>query len=148
MPPCAAILCARRGESWKQKHFTLYPSSPRVAAAEAPARPLPTTIISNFGRLFGATNFDSPRCLSHFFSSGPDGTFESSVVAIALLEDAEEDRDRNRNIAREHHPGQSLSTDRNEVGYFPVIKPQRLDHARESVSEMGRQQKKPNHVEQ
>src|SRR6478672_4300610 len=85
MPPCAAILCARRGESWKQKHLTLYPSSPKVAAAEAPASPLPTTIISNFDRLFGATNFDSPRCLSHFLSRGPEGTFGSSVIGMVYL---------------------------------------------------------------
>src|SRR6266511_1756789 len=37
MPPCAAMLCARRGLSWKQKHLTLYPSSASVAAAEPAA---------------------------------------------------------------------------------------------------------------
>src|SRR5580704_13929016 len=116
MPPWAAILCARRGESWKQKHLTPYPSSPKVAAAEAPARPLPTTIISNFGRLFGATNFDSPRCLSHFLSSGPEGTFESRVVAIELPYNAEEDRHGNRDVAGEDHPGQSLAADRHDIG--------------------------------
>jgi hypothetical protein len=37
------MLCARRGESWKQKQLTLYPSSLIVAAADAPASPEPTT---------------------------------------------------------------------------------------------------------
>src|SRR5260370_27623570 len=115
MPRWAAILCARRGESWKQKHLTPYPSSPKVAAAEAPARPLPTTIISNFDRLFGATNFDSPRCLSHFLSSGPDGTFESRVVDIGLPDDAEKDRRGNRNVACENQPGQGVSAGANEA---------------------------------
>src|SRR5690348_3654440 len=115
MPPCAAILCARRGESWKQKHFTLYLSSPKVAAAEAPARPLPTTITSNFDRLFGATNFDSPRCLSHFLSSGPEGTFESRVIDIGLPDNAEKDRSGYRNVACENQPGQGLSADGNEA---------------------------------
>jgi hypothetical protein len=35
----------------------LYPISPNEAAAAAPANPVPTTITSIFGRLFGATNF-------------------------------------------------------------------------------------------
>src|SRR2546427_3532288 len=42
MPPWAAIECARRAESWKQKQETLYPSSASDAAADAPASPEPT----------------------------------------------------------------------------------------------------------
>jgi hypothetical protein len=37
IPPCAAIECARRGES--SKDFTLYPNSANVAEAEPPANP-------------------------------------------------------------------------------------------------------------
>src|SRR3712207_9425278 len=55
MPPCAATLWARRGLSWYQNDFTLYPASPSVAAAEPPARPVPTTMIVIFRRLAGLT---------------------------------------------------------------------------------------------
>ena len=44
MPPWAAILCARRGLSWKQKDSTWYPMAAIEDAAEEPARPVPTTI--------------------------------------------------------------------------------------------------------
>ena len=36
------------------------------ATAEAPARPVPTTMISNLRLLAGLTSFNSNRCLSHF----------------------------------------------------------------------------------
>ena len=75
--------------------------SAREAAAEAPASPLPTTKISNFRLLFGLTSLDSLRCFRHFDSSGPDGTLELRVVSIALFEDAYQNGDRNRDIARE-----------------------------------------------
>src|ERR1700756_522723 len=117
MPPCAAMLCARRGESWKQKHLTLYPSSPSVAAADAPARPLPMTIMSNLGRLFGATSFDSPRCFSHFFSSGPEGTLESRVAGITLPDNTEKNGHGNRNVTGESQPGKCLPADRYNPGY-------------------------------
>src|SRR6185312_4670440 len=74
------MLCARRGESWKQKHRTLYPSSLSVAAADAPASPLPTTITVCFRLLAGFTNFISKRCRSHFFSMGPAGIFARSSM--------------------------------------------------------------------
>ena len=61
IPPCAAIECARRGESWKQKQETWYPSSARDAAAEAPASPEPTTRTWYFGLLAGATRRISER---------------------------------------------------------------------------------------
>jgi hypothetical protein len=68
-----------------------------------------------FGRSFGATNFDSPRCFSHFFSNGPEGTFESSIVAIGLPDDSEKDCEGHRNVSGENQPGQSLTTNRNKV---------------------------------
>src|SRR5689334_8019102 len=89
MPPCAAMLCARRGESWKQKQRTLYPSSLSVAAADAPASPEPTTMTVYFRLFAGFTSFISKRCFSHFRSSGPDGILDwSSVIGAALMDDA------------------------------------------------------------
>ncbi len=49
--------CARRGESCMQKFITLKPNSAKDAAAEAPAKPVPTTIISKRLLLAGFTNF-------------------------------------------------------------------------------------------
>ena len=40
-----------------QKIFTLNPNAPNEAAAEAPAKPVPTTMTSNFLLLAGFTNF-------------------------------------------------------------------------------------------
>ena len=55
-----------------------------VAAADAPARPEPTMMTSNFLLLAGFTSFMSKRCLSHMSWMGPDGIFESScIVAIS-----------------------------------------------------------------
>src|SRR5947207_511476 len=84
MPPCAAMECARRGESWKQKHLTLYPSSPSVAAADPPASPDPTTMISYFRLFAGFTSFISKRHLSQAFSIGPLGILASSIVRVAV----------------------------------------------------------------
>src|SRR5689334_15176428 len=83
MPPCAAMECARRGESWKQKHLTLYPSSLIVAAAAPPARPLPTTMTVYFRLLAGFTSFISNLCLSHFPSIGPSGTLDLSSMRVS-----------------------------------------------------------------
>ena len=53
-----------------------------LAAAEAPARPVPTTMIEYF-RLFAAlTSFRLKRWVFHFCSIGPDGIFASSVMAV------------------------------------------------------------------
>ena len=71
--------CARRGESWKQKTFTLYPNSASEAAAEAPARPEPTTITSKFLLFAGFTNGTEERNLVHFCSNVPSGIFASSI---------------------------------------------------------------------
>src|SRR3954471_21138492 len=80
MPPCAAIECARRGLSWKTKHFTLYPRSASDEAQDEPARPAPTTITSYFRLLAGLTSLMSALCFRHLSASGPDGTLESSVA--------------------------------------------------------------------
>ena len=57
IPPCAAIECARRGLSWIQKLSTLNPISASEAAAEAPASPVPTTMMSRRRLLAGFTSF-------------------------------------------------------------------------------------------
>ena len=85
IPPWAAILCALRAESWKQKTLTLYPNSEREAAAEAPAKPEPIIIISKFLLLEGLTKGTVERYLVHFVSSAPSGIFESSIEAILLV---------------------------------------------------------------
>ena len=50
----------------------------RDAAADAPARPDPTTITSYFRLLAGLTSFISKRWLSHFCWIGPSGILASS----------------------------------------------------------------------
>jgi single-stranded-DNA-specific exonuclease len=50
------------------------------AAAEEPANPVPTTIISNFLLLAGLTSLTEPLYFVHFSSNGPDGIFESSIL--------------------------------------------------------------------
>src|SRR3954451_25443960 len=82
MPPCAAMLCARRGLSWMQKLLTLYPSSPSDEAADAPASPVPTMMTVYFPRFAGFTSFDSNQWRYHFSHSGPPGGLESSVMAL------------------------------------------------------------------
>src|SRR5688572_8823878 len=85
MPPCAAMECARRGESWNTKVDTLYPSSDMVADADAPASPAPTTITLCRRLLAGFTSFIAKRCWSHFCSMGPSGIFDlSSIMSVGL----------------------------------------------------------------
>ena len=71
--------CARRDEKKKKKAFTLYPCSARVAHAEPPARPVPTTMMSIFLLFAGLTNLTLFLWLLHFKWSGPLGTFESNA---------------------------------------------------------------------
>src|SRR5918998_4036278 len=78
MPPCAATLCARRGLSWYQNDLTLYPASPSVAAAEPPARPVPTTMIVIFRRLAGLTRRPRKR---RVLQRSPMGTSIGALVS-------------------------------------------------------------------
>ena len=55
-----------------------------MAEAEAPARPVPTTMTSNFLLLAGLTSLSSNRCLSHFVSSEPPGTAEFNCIVNLL----------------------------------------------------------------
>src|SRR5262249_40656735 len=76
--------------------------SASVAAADAPASPLPTTITSNFRLFAGLTNFKSKRCLSHFCAIGPEGIFPSSCILLeCLLSVSEKDGEGNRGITQE-----------------------------------------------
>ena len=49
-----------------------------ASAAAAPARPVPTTITSNFRLLAGLTSFMENLWFVHLSARGPVGTFESS----------------------------------------------------------------------
>jgi len=60
----------------------LYPSSPRVAAAEAPASPVPTTRMRKYPLLAGATSLSPKRCLSQLSSIGPEGALLSRSNAF------------------------------------------------------------------
>ena len=84
MPPCAAIECARRGESWKQNARTSYPNSASVAAADDPARPVPTTMMLYLRLLAGLTSFWFFLYSVHFCGTGPGGTFDSSFMGSVL----------------------------------------------------------------
>lgn len=74
-----------------QKHLTLYPNSPSDAAAEAPASPLPTTMMSYLRLLLGETSFNSFLRFVHFSWMGHSGTlpsnWETDPVTCAMLTD-------------------------------------------------------------
>ena len=72
--------CARRGESWKQNALTLYPISASEAAAELPAKPVPTTMTSMRRLLAGFTRLMWFLCEVHFSAKGPDGILDSSMM--------------------------------------------------------------------
>src|ERR687890_1045060 len=103
MPPCAATLCARRGLSWNQKFLTLYPASPSVAAAEPPARPVPTTMTVSLRRLAGLTRRARKRRVLQRSPMGTSvGAFVSAIGSpsvkrsrgmglLSLVHEAEED---------------------------------------------------------
>src|SRR5437016_10422651 len=103
MPPCAAIECARRGESWKQKHETAYPSSASDAAADAPASPEPTTMTWCLTLFAGLTSRISARWRSHLSASAPAGTW---APAPWSPQPAGEHRQRNRDVTRDGRRGQ------------------------------------------
>ena len=57
----------------------MYPSSERVAAADPPANPDPTTIAVNLRLFAGLMRAESILCFSHFESMGPEGILDSGV---------------------------------------------------------------------
>ena len=56
-----------------------------MADADAPASPVPTTMMSNFRLLFGLTRLISNLWFSHMSSIGWSGTLESSVMVSPVL---------------------------------------------------------------
>ena len=70
-----------------QNILTLYPNSPREAAAEAPARPVPTTIISSFLLLLGLTRLISDFLRVHFSDKGPSGIFDTDLFYDLVYEE-------------------------------------------------------------
>ena len=67
----------------KRKHTIIVVGSGLAgAAAAAPARPDPTTMIVCFRLFAGLTSFISNRCRSHFSGSGPAGMRELSSSGI------------------------------------------------------------------
>src|SRR3990172_1619251 len=111
MPPCAAIEWARRGLSWSQKASTWYPSSASEAAAEAPARPVPTTRTLYLRLLDGLTSFRvSKRCLSQVSSMRPVGALPSRITLFPLLGDeANENEHGDGPVADEEEGGEHLA---------------------------------------
>ena len=61
--------------------MALVPLNQRHTAADAPARPDPTTITEYFRLFAGLTSFISNLCRVHFPSSGPGGTFDFNSMA-------------------------------------------------------------------
>src|SRR6185503_13142752 len=161
MPPWAAMLCARRGLSWKQKHWTWYPSSARVAAAEAPASPEPTTSTSNRRLLAGLTSFISKRCLSHFWVSGPEGMWASSFMSApeqntqfqvgasramtvcclglhpsASFQETEQHREGDGYVTEEDQPGRNASEAINHRAANFVLQPHGLEGRADAMTEV------------
>ena len=64
--------------------FANDPISASDAAAEEPARPVPTTMISNNLLFAGDTNGISPLCVVHLSANGPAGTLESNAIRSEL----------------------------------------------------------------
>src|ERR671920_1920363 len=125
MPPCAAMLCARRGLSWMQKLSTLYPSSPSADAADAPASPVPTTMTVYLRRFAGLTSFDSKRWRSHFSASGPPGVLESSVITLS----SQIDPDGNDGEAGADHDGEHRAPYDEALRVERVVGADRLERA-------------------
>src|SRR3954468_15612913 len=115
MPPCAATLCARRGLSWYQKDLTLYPASPRVAAAEPPASPVPTTMTVSLRRLAGLTRRPRKR---RSLQRSPIGTSVGALVSAigsptvkssrgmdgtSLVDEPEDDGERDDQVPGDQH---------------------------------------------
>ncbi len=81
-PPWAAMLCAATGRVLDTERLDVVAHLGEDAAAPAPASPVPTTMMSYFRLLFGATSFISRLQRSHFCSMGPLGTRELRTVLM------------------------------------------------------------------
>src|SRR5262245_64923375 len=102
------------------------------AAPPAPARPEPIMITVYFRLLAGFTSFMSKRCLSHFFSIGPDGTLESSFTGSP--QDPELHRQRKGNVAEDDDGREDPRSDLRHGDVARVRDAQGLEHAPEPVA--------------
>src|ERR1700677_72423 len=125
--------CARRGESWKQKHLTLYPSSPSDADAAPPARPDPTTIRECLRLFAGLTSFMSKQAFAQASSIGPDGILASSFI---LFYEPQQHTDRNGDIPQNDDDSDSLGGDPEIGGETRMRETYGLEHAPQAVTEV------------
>src|SRR3954469_14648329 len=154
MPPCAAALWARRGLSWYQNDLTLYPASPSVAAAEPPARPVPTTMISILRRLAGFTR--RPRNLRSLHRS-PISTSVGALVSamgsptvkrsrgmrsafLSLVHEAEDDGRRHDEVPGDEEGGEDDGEAVDGPLAAPVALAQRLGGAPDPVPQVHAQE--------
>src|SRR5713226_5749905 len=108
-----------------------------VAAADAPASPLPTTMTSNFRLFAGFTSFMSKRCLSHFCASGPAGTWESRFISAQnFLSVAEQHGDRNGAVTQENHQRDRLGKSVQKRSVTAVLPAQRLEHGADPMAQV------------
>src|SRR5580658_3143049 len=117
--------------------LTLYPSSARDAAADAPASPVPTTMISYLRLLDGLTSLIAVLCLSHFWGSGPGGILASSCM---LFYQPRQHRERNRNISEEDYHRCDLRETVDRAGVGLVLQAERLKHGADAMAEVNAQQ--------
>src|SRR5436305_580828 len=114
----------------------LYPSWANVAAADAPARPEPTTIIVCFRLFAGFTSFRLNRCRSHRVSIGPLGALESSSITLSSAQHTCKHRYRYRNIAdRDQNRAYPCEPLQYRGGPW-IRKTHRLKHAPQPVVQM------------
>src|SRR5215204_5427436 len=126
------MLWARRGLSWMQKLSTLYPSSPSEDAADAPASPVPTTMMVNLRRLAGLTSFDSNRCRSHFSARAPPGILESRI--INSMGEIRPDRDQREADANED--GEEDAEGHQPLRVDRMVETERLEAAGDTVAQV------------
>src|SRR5258708_1463814 len=149
MPPWAAIECARRGVSWKQKHLTRNPSSPRLAAAAAPAKPDPTTSTVNFRLLLGLTSRRWLRWSSQAEVRWPMGALASSFIADRSLQADQpaQHGQREGDVAEGDDPGEGMGEAVAPVVEARMVEAQRLEHAPQAMVEVETEPHLPFHLE-
>ena len=97
MPPCAATVCERVGNSFEM-HAVLNPSSTSPNAARSPAPPAPTTTASYVWSIivyfevrcpceapFSGCSFDSTAKFRLTADSGVRGAILNSLLSMAIL---------------------------------------------------------------
>src|SRR5271155_511473 len=108
-----------------QNDFTMYPNSARDAAADAPASPVPTIMISYLRLLDGLTSLIAVLCLSHFRGSGPGGILASSFMSF---HQPHQHREWDGNIAEKDDDCRDFCETANRARVGLVLEAQRLKH--------------------